>query len=79
MEQLKKYFPFSFTEKQNLPALVVILMYYLVAMMVAGLIFWVMSLIPIVNILGWIVGSVAELYLVSGAVLAVLDYFKLLK
>ena len=79
MELLKKYFPFSFTEKQNLPSLVVILMYYLVAMMVAGLIFWVMSLIPIVNILGWIVGSVAELYLVGGAVLAVLDYFKLLK
>lgn len=79
MELLKKYFPFSFTEKNTLSSLVVILMYYLVAMMVAGLIFWIMSLIPIVDIIGWIIGPIAELYLVGGAVLAALDYFKILK
>ena len=79
MELLKKYFPMSFTDKKDLPSLVVILLFHLVAMLAAGLVIWLLNFIPFVRILGWIAGSVAEAYVVGGAVLAALDYFKVIK
>ena len=79
MELLKKYFPLSFTEKKDLPALVVVLLFYLVAMLAAGIVIWVLNLIPVVNIFGWTLGSLEEAYVVFGAVLAALDYFKIIK
>ena len=79
MELLKKYFPMSFTDKKDLPSLVVILLFHLVALLAVGLVIWLLNLIPFVRILGWIAGSVAEAYVVGGAVLAALDYFKIIK
>ena len=79
MDMLKKYFPLSFTEKKDMPALVVILLFYLVAMLAVGVFIWILNLIPIVSIIGWVIGSVAEVYVVTGIVFATLDYFKLIK
>ena len=79
MELLKKYFPLSFTEKKDLPALAVVLLLYLVALLAVGVVIWILNLIPIVKIIGWILGSVAEAYVLGGAVLAALDYFKVIK
>ena len=73
MELLKKYFPLSFTDKRDLPALVVILIFHLVALLAVALVVWILHFIPIVKILGWIVGSVALAYVMGGAVLAALE------
>lgn len=79
MELLKKYFPLSFTEKKDLPALTVVLLFYLVALLAVGIVIWVLNLIPVVCYIGWVIGSVAEAYVVAGAVLTALDYFKVIK
>ena len=79
MELLKKYFPLSFTEKKDLPALAVVLLFYLIALLAVGIVIWILNLIPVVCYIGWVIGSVAEAYVVAGAVLAALDYFKVIK
>ena len=79
MELLKKYFPLSFTEKKDLPALAVVLLFYLIALLAVGIVIWILNLIPVVCYIGWGIGSVAEAYVVAGAVLAALDYFKVIK
>lgn len=79
MELLKKYFPLSFTEKKDLPSLAVVLLFYLVALLAVGIVIWILNLIPVVCYIGWVIGSVAEAYVAAGAVLAALDYFKVIK
>jgi len=79
MDMLKQFFPFSFGKKPDITSLVIALLVYLVAALVAGIVIAILNLIPIIKILGWILGSVVELYVVVGIVLTVLDYFKVLK
>lgn len=79
MELLKKYFPLSFTEKKDMPGLAVVLLFYLIALLAVGIVIWILNLIPVVCYIGWVIGSVAEAYVVAGAVLAALDYFKVIK
>ena len=79
MELLHKYFPMSFTDKKDLSSLAVILLLHLVVLLAVGVVVWLLNLIPIVRILGWIAGSAALAYVVAGTALTVLDHFKIVK
>jgi len=79
MDLLKKIFPFSFTPKKDLATLIIYVLIYLVAGVIGGSIIGFLASIPIIGILFGIVGGVVSIYSIAGAVLACLDFFKILK
>ncbi len=72
MDTLKKLFPLAFKAKKDIGALIINILIHIVADAVAGLI---IGLIPIIGILGGIVG----LYFTVSLVLSILDYLKVIK
>ena len=78
MDMLKKIFPFSFGVK-DITALVVALIIYIVGGAVLGVVFGLLAKIPLIGILFGIVGWAVGVYCFVGIVLAVLDYFNLIK
>lgn len=79
MDILKKFFPLSFQPKPDVASLVIqILLYFLIGI-VAGWIISIAVLIPIVNLLVGLAGSLIELYVIAGIAISCLDYFKILK
>ncbi len=80
MEMLQKVFPYSLNVKEkDVASLVVSIIIYLVLALVVGIAIWIVGLIPIVNILGGILGTIVELYCLVGIILAVLKYLNVLK
>jgi len=79
MDMLKKYFPFAFTPKADVTALVVNIIIHLVAGFIIGAVIGLLAAIPV---LGWIIGilgGLIDLYIFVSLVLTVLDYLKVLK
>ena len=74
MEMLKRYFPFSFKEKNEIKGLAINILIYLAAALVVGLVIGLFSGVPVLNWIFGIFGAVAEIYAVLGIVLSVLDY-----
>ena len=79
METLKKIFPFSFTAKKDVAALVINILIYIALDVVIGFVIKILAGIPLIGIIFGLLGSIIGLYLFVGAVLSVLDYFKILK
>lgn len=81
MDLLKKVFPFSF-KANDVASLVVTIIIYLVAGLVIGfalgLVGWIIPLGLIDMVLG-LIGSIVELYILAGIVIAVLVFTKVLK
>ena len=81
MDTLKKLFPFSFTKKADIAALIINLIIYIVVGAVIGIVIGIVAKVP-VPVIGWIIGicgGLIDLYVFIGAVLSVLDYCKVLK
>ena len=78
MDLLKKIFPFSFNAK-DVTALVIAIVLYVVGGGLVGLVFGLLSKIPLVGILFGIVGWLVGVFCLVGLVLAVLTYFNLIK
>lgn len=78
MDMLKKFFPFSFKSK-DVKDLVINIVVYLLASILVGWVLGLLSGIPILGVLFSLIGSLFGLYCLVGAVLAVLDYLKILK
>ena len=79
MDMLKKLFPFAFTNKADILALVINLIVQLVA---GALIGWVFALLAQIPFIGWLLGTIGSLiglYILVSIVLSVLDYLKILK
>lgn len=79
MDLLKKIFPFSFSEKKDVAALIINILIQLVVAIIAGVLIGVLAAIPVVNIICGLVGGLVDLYCIAGIVLSCLDYFKVLK
>lgn len=88
MDMLKKFFPFAFkVAPKDVTALVVSIIIHLVAgvvvTVVMGLLNTILGGIPVVGliigIVGWVVGSVIDLYCLAGIVLAILLFLDVLK
>ena len=75
----KKYFPFSFTEKKDVTAVVINVVLHIVASWIIGILLGILRLVPVVGWFTGIAGMIAEVYLFVGMVLSVLDYCKVLK
>lgn len=79
MQLLKTIFPFSFGVKDVVDLIIKIVIYILVGV-VATLICWVIGLIPFIGgILAWLLGTVIDLYVLVGIVVAVLVFCKILE
>lgn len=86
MDMLKKFFPYSFGAKDT-NSLVVKIVVYVVAAVLAGVVLWLAGALTgwipvlggIIGTLLGIVGWVIEVYVVIGIVLLLLDYFKVIK
>ena len=79
MDILKTIFPFSFTKKDDLAALIINILIHLVVGAVAGFLIGILAGIPIVGIIVGLVGGLVDLYVLAGVVISVLDYCKVLK
>ena len=76
MDALKKLFPFSFKERTT-KQLILSLLIYVLAYIVAALVYKVLDIIPFLgDFLSWAFGKVAELYILGGIVLVLLRHFK---
>lgn len=79
MDMLKKFFPFSFTAKNDVTALVVNIVIHLIAGVLIGFAIKLISIIPLIGFIAGLVGGVVDLYILVGIILSCLDYFKVLK
>lgn len=78
MDTLKKLFPFSFGV-EDIASLIIKIIIYLVAGAVVGFVLSILIFIPIINLLVGLVGTIAEIYILAGIVIAILDFCKVLK
>ena len=79
MDLLKKYFPYSFGVK-DLTNLIIKIIVYVVAGVIIATIAGIIGKIPLVGgILGWAIGTVANIYTTAGWIFAILNYLKILK
>ena len=78
MDFLKKFFPWSF-KANDVKALVISIIIYIVIGIVGGLIISLLSWIPIIGWLLGIIGGLLDLYTLVGIILAILVFAKVLK
>ena len=78
MDILKKFFPHAF-KANDVKALVIAIIIYLVIGFVGGLIIGLLSAIPLIGWLFSIVGALLDLYTLVGIILAILVFAKVLK
>lgn len=79
MEQIKKIFPLSFTEKKTIGALIINILIQIVVCAIAGVLIGIFVNIPVVGFIIGFVGGFIGLYEIIGIVLSILDYAKVLK
>ena len=79
MEYLKTYFPLSFKYAKDLANLIIGIILYVVLGAVGGAVIGIFSGIAIIGIFASILGGLLSLYCLSGIVILVLSYLKLLK
>ncbi|MBR5290016.1 MAG: hypothetical protein IKU28_03370 [Erysipelotrichaceae bacterium] len=77
MKSFKKYFPFAFTEKKDIAAVVVNVVLHIVAGWIAGIVLGIVGFLPVIGLIAGLAGAVVELYLLVSMVLSVLDYCKI--
>ena len=73
INKIKKYFPFTATEK-DAKSLVIAIAIYLVVGIIAYVVIDLLSAIPLIGILFGIVGALVDIYCLVGIVLAILDF-----
>lgn len=79
MDTLRNLFPFSFTEKKDVKAVVVNVILHIVAGWIAGIVIGIAGLIPVIGLLAPLAASLVEVYLLAGMIISVLDYCNVLK
>lgn len=80
MDSIKKFFPYSFTKKEDVKSLVIMIVLHIVVTIVINAITTVLHIVlgflPLVGWLLSVVGGVIGLYLLVGIVFTLLNYFK---
>ena len=63
MDKLTPYFPLNKkVDKNNVVSLIIVIAIYIVVAAVLGVVVGIMSLLPIVNIIGWVVSVLFGIY-----------------
>ncbi len=78
MNLAKKYFPYSL-KGNNLVGLIVAILIYSIINFVGGIVFTLLSKLPLVGFIASILGWALSIYCAAGAVLAIFIFFKVLK
>lgn len=78
MNTLKKFFPLSFGVN-DLASLIIKIIIYLVLGAVIGFVLSIILFVPIINLLVGLAGTLAEIYILAGIVIAILDFCKVIK
>lgn len=78
MDTLKKLFPYSFNA-EDVASLVIKIIVYLVVGAIAGFVIGIFGKLPLIGIIASLVGALAEIYILAGIIIAVLDFLKVLK
>ena len=87
METLKKFFPLSFKFTKDVSDLVIGIIIQIIAVVILGALIWLATAItgwiPVVGkLIGWVLGivsSLAGIYCLSGIVIQILVYTKVIK
>ena len=80
MDFLKSLWPTPFKiERKNLTSFLVQLIIFIVVCAVVGVLIGILSAIPILGIIFWIVGGLLEVYSVVGIVLCILVFLDVIK
>ena len=79
MDTLKKFFPFSFTEKKDTASLVITVIVMLAVATVVRYVIGILAIIPIIGLIFGLVGALFGRYVLVSIVLTFLDYFKVMK
>ena len=79
MEQIKKIFPLSFTEKKTIGALIINILIQIIVCALVGVVIGIVAAIPVIGIIIGAIGGLIGLYEIIGIVLSILDYAKVLK
>ena len=80
MDLLKTLWPTPFKiERKNLSSFLIQLIIFIVVCAVVGVLIAVLSAIPILGVIFWIVGSLLEVYSIIGIVLCVLVFLDVIK
>ncbi len=79
MDILKKIWPYSFTAKKDIAALIIAIVIHIVGGVIIGFLVSLLTSIPLLGFIFKLIGSLLGVYLLVGIVLLVLDYFKILK
>ena len=80
MDMLKKLWPTPFKiEKGNLASFIIQLIIFVVICAVVGVLIGVLSTVPVIGVIFWILGSLMELYSIIGIVLCVLVFLDVVK
>ena len=76
MDQVKKYFPFSFVEKKDVIALLINVVLHIAVSWIISILLSILSVVPVIGWFTGLAGMLVELYLFAGMVLSVLHYCK---
>ncbi len=80
MDFLKKLWPTPFNIKKNdAKSFVIQLLIFIIACAVVGVLIGVLSSIPVVGVIFWILGSLLEIYGIVGIVLCILVFLDVVK
>lgn len=79
MDMLKKYFPYSFTAKKDLGALIINILVYVIIGAIATAVIGILKGVFIIGLLVGIVCTIIDIYVVAGVIISILDYLKILK
>lgn len=80
MDLIKTLWPTPFKiERKNPVSFVIQLIIFLVICAVVGILIGVLSSIPIVGVIFWIVGSLMEIYSIVGVILCILVFLDVIK
>ena len=79
MDFLKKYFPYSFKGTDTVSGLVIRIIIFLVADIICGAVIGILGKIPVINIVTGLLGGLVSLYFFVSIILAILNFFKVLK
>ncbi len=78
MDKLRSIFFRSF-KVDSLASLIVTILVYILIGVVVGFIIKLLSAVPILSVVCWILGIIVELYVTIGVILAILVFLKVLK
>ena len=78
MDTLKKLFPWSFKNK-SMKDLIVSILIYMAINIVGGLVFGLLSAIPLIGFVFSLISGLPGIYTLAGVILASLHFFGLLK